>query len=188
MEIRKSPEAPKLTRPVPPQEGEVPEAKGIMAGGCILPSPLPIDKDRFEFSRRDSDKSGTLTSDEYGIGKKRQAEFFRYDSNHDGKLSFKEFKMGRFLDRIRDVKPAPMPLPKLPDGGLKPVPMPIPKTPDFGEIKPVPMPIPKTPDLGEIKPVPVLKQPFSEASESKLGSLVAKVKEAQENLAQELKE
>lgn len=137
MDIRKRPDLPQSAiLPKPPEGDET--ARGIIAGGCILPGPKPpikLDGDRLEFRKRDEDKNGLLTSDEYGVGKKKQDEFRRYDRNDDGKVSLKEFKLGRFLDKLRkggiDIKPVPMPMPKFPEDGLKPVPMPFPKGPVF---------------------------------------------------------
>jgi hypothetical protein len=164
MEIRKNPDLPsKPILPKPPEGDET--ARGIMAGGCILPGSLPPikpDRDRLEFRRRDEDKNGVLTSDEYGVGKQKQDEFRRYDRNDDGQVTRKEFKLGRFLDRLRkgeiEFKPVPMPMPKFPEGGIKPVPMPM---PDFPDLKPIPMP------------------KIHLAGEPSVGDLVAKVKQAQ---------
>ncbi len=182
MEIRKNPEMPKLTRPVVPQEGAESlegiggHAKAIGPGGCF-PSPgleRPLDLDRFSFNVRDKNKDGALTSDEYGVGKKKQDEFRRYDRNNDGKVEYKEFKLGRFLDRLKDrwpggieIKPVPMPVPTFPGGDLKPVPMPIPKFPE-GEIKPMPMPNPK------------IDGSILLAGAQSVSDLVSKVKQAQE--------
>lgn len=176
MDIRKSTEIPqKLPRPQV-SGGELPEgAHGIMRGGCFPPNHHPLDRDRLEFRRKDEDRSGALTSDEYGVGKQKQDEFRRYDRNHDGKLEFKEFKLGRLIDKLKDqkwpggidVKPVPMPIPKFPEGGIKPVPMPSPKFPEDG-IKPVPMPMPK------------IDGSIVQAGGITISDLVSKVKQAQE--------
>jgi len=171
MEIRKNPEMPKFPRPAAPQEGVGAEANAIVSGG-LAPRP---NLDRFMFNYRDKDKSGALTSDEYGVGKQKQDEFRRYDRNDDGKVDFKEFKLGRFLDRLKnrkwpdgiDIKPVPMPIPRLPEGQFKPVPMPMPKLPE-GQFKPVPMPSPK------------LDHPVYMAAGQSVSDLVSKVKQAQE--------
>ncbi len=122
-----------------------------------LPGPIRRpDRDRMEFKSRDEDKNGVLTSDEYGVGKKKQAEFQRYDTNDDGKVTMREFKVGRLLDRLRSGKVKPMPFP-----GPFPLPDPIPMP------RPWPGPLP---DRG----------PVFLAGASDLSSLVDKVKKAQE--------
>ena len=178
MDIRKGTELPqKLIRPQAPGGESSEGAHGIMPGGCFPPKKLPIDRDRLEFTRRDSDRSGSLTSDEYGVGKAKQDEFRRYDRNHDGKVDFNEFKLGRLIDKLKDqkwpggikIKPVPMPMPKIPEGGIKPVPMPMPKFSEDG-IKPVPMPSPK------------IDGSIFQAGGVTVSDLVSKVKQAQEGL------
>lgn len=58
----------------------------------------PFGRDVLNFTSRDQDTNGFLTSDEYGTGKAKQAEFFRHDSNHDGKLTYAEATQGVISD------------------------------------------------------------------------------------------
>lgn len=175
MDVKKNLEA--LIKPiVPTQTGKAPRG--------IAPEPLrepklpeiKFDRDRLEFRKRDEDKDGTLTSDEYGVGKRKQDEFRRYDTNNDGKVDLKEFKRGRSRDRIFDgpfrrfPMPEPLPLPK-------PIPMPMPRLPEGG--RPMPLPMPQLPDAERGRPIPL-----GGSGTVDLAALLAKVKAAQraENL------
>lgn len=61
--------------------------------------------DVMNFTRRDGDQNGYLSSDEYGTGQRAQKEFARYDTNHDGKLTLDEYRAGKERDRgFRDIK------------------------------------------------------------------------------------
>lgn len=78
---------------------------GIMPGGCIPPGQPPIiklDPDRFEFGKRDKDRDGTLSREEFGKSKLSSREFANYDLDKDGKLSYTEFNNGRDFDRLND--------------------------------------------------------------------------------------
>lgn len=55
------------------------------------------------FTKKDSDKNGYLSSDEYGAGKAAQAEFARYDTDDDGKLTLDEYMAGKKGDRERPI-------------------------------------------------------------------------------------
>lgn len=102
MEIRKNhdafikPTQPK--RPIVDGDGDV---QGIWRGGCIPPHtwpPIKLDGDRIEFSKKDKDKDGALSQEEFGTSRHHSLIFSRHDINNDGKLSLDEFKNGRDFD------------------------------------------------------------------------------------------
>lgn len=171
MDVKKSLEA--LIKPIAPQQtGKTPH--GIVPNPVLEPQlpKIKLDRDRMEFQKRDKDWDGALTSDEYGVGKRKQDEFRRYDTNNDGKVDLKEFKRGRLLDRLtggphgRIRLPEPTPLPK-------PVPMPMPHLPGAERARPMPMPfLPNEAERGRAVPL-------GGSGTVDLADLLAKVKAAQ---------
>lgn len=61
---------------------------------------IKLDQDRLELGKRDKDRDGVLTRDEFGTSKTHSRYFADYDLNKDGKLSYNEFNNGRDFDRM----------------------------------------------------------------------------------------
>lgn len=88
---------PTIGRPI------VPSQPGIAIGGCFPHPPIiKLDPDRFEFGKRDKDRDGALSKEEFGASKLGSRQFAEYDRNQDGKLSYTEFNNGRDFDRMNE--------------------------------------------------------------------------------------
>lgn len=102
MQIRQQDTMIKLP-PRPQQDGDAPtDLKGIMNGGCIPPGTWPPivkpDFDRLEFSKKDRDRDGSLSCEEFGWSRHDSLVFSKHDVNDDGKLTYDEYKNGREFD------------------------------------------------------------------------------------------